>query len=502
MRQTDRRAPTTCAALLLVAGLFAALGTTTTSAEAASSCPDLPGLTPNVWIGTDEDSDHLWRTDDNWSRGVAPGLDDGADGYACIPTGAVRLEGPDDVRKVMALHVARGASLVVDTGSQLFVRGNPDTQPSSIAGELTVNGAAFGGEGRVRLRGTLTWHSEAGGPVATLATRGCALPTPEPPPPTTEPPASARVARWEACDGPDGGHLDGDGGLLVVKRHGQVLVDGAGVSQIDGYRLRVQGTVAVSGEGYVVADRGTSTQLEPSGRYLFQNDGGYYEGAARFGETRLSAFENQGLLEKAGGEGVSAVDATYTQPEGEGEIQIEQGTLHVASGSPVAARVEGGASYGSGECLKVGGSLGCPTRTDADDQQNAMMRVPEIDGDGADVTVSEETRPESLYSIGVPIEVHADGLDATKRDPAILTFRIDDSLLRPAQTWQYIDVLRDSEAPGGYHRVRRCDSDGRPPAGQQACVDRRKIAGVSSRNKNGDVIMVVRAIGTSRWICR
>ncbi|HWJ82574.1 MAG TPA: hypothetical protein VNS55_10080 [Nocardioides sp.] len=491
MRPLDRRIRTAGAALLLVAGLLAALGAVSSPAGAAGQCPTLPRLTANEWTGNAGDG--LWRSDDNWSLGYAPGYADGAIGYACILSDTVRLEGPEDVRKVEALYVGDGANLVVDTGSRLFVRGNPDNQPSTVdkGGTLTVRGATFGGEGRVRLAGTLDWQTDPGGPTATLATRECAV----------EPLPAGAVARGESCAGADGGHLDGPGGLLVVKKAGVVQVDGGGVALVDGYRLQVLGKVVVAGEGYVVADRGTSTELKRTGEFRIDNDGGYYEGEARFGETELSSFVNDGHLVKVDGDGASAVNATYTQAP-DGVIKIKTGTLRVSSGTPIAAKVLPGATYGSGECRKVGGTPDCRPRTDAEDQQNASLRVPLVDRDGAKVVVSE--LPASpIFAIGRPVEVHADQLDATKRHPAIVTFRLDSSLLAPYQGWQYINVLRDSDAPGGFRRVPRCDADGRPPEGQQACVDRRNKPGVSSRTKrDGDVIMVVRTVGTSRWICR
>ncbi|GAA3818431.1 hypothetical protein [Nocardioides panacisoli] len=479
----------TCAALLLVAGLGAALGTSSSAATATPDCPAIAGLTPNVWVGGTSD---LWHDDDNWSLGFAPGVSEGGLGYACIPSDDVRLEGPADVRNVQALHLGKGASLVLNDESQLFVRGNPGNMTSTIdhGAVLSVEGSTFGGEGEVKLAGTLVWHSNSDGPMATFATRPCSVVAADP----------DTTARTAPCNGPAGGHLDRPGGLLVVKPAGTLEVDGAGVALTDGYRIRDQGVVDVSGAGYVVADYGTTTEVAENGEFRFENDGGYYEGEARFGQTQLSKFLNEGLLLKKAGDGVSAVNAIY--PQLGGEIRIESGTLRVASGTPVAARVAAGASYGSGECRHVGGTFGCRPRTDTVDKQNAALRVPLVDHDGADVTVSELDKDPTLYSIGAAVEVHADELDATKRHPAILTFRYDDSLLLPGASWRYLHIWRNSDGPGGYRKVHACDENGRPPVGEQACVDRRGIAGVSSRDKAGDVIMVVRATGTSRWIAR
>jgi hypothetical protein len=355
--------------------------------------------------------------------------------------------------------------------------------------QLTVDGSTFGGQGKVELAGTLTWHSDAGGPTATFATRPCAVAT-------ADPGTSARIA---PCTGSGGGQLDRPGGLLVVKHSGTLAIDGSGVALVDGYHLDVKGTVAVTEAGYVVADRGTGTAIEHGGVFRFENDGGYYEGEARFGATKLSTFANKGLLVKTDGDGVSAVDAAY--PELGGHILIKSGTLRVHSGTNVAARVLAGSSYGSGECRHAGGTFGCRPRTDAEDVQNAMLKVPPTDQDGAEVTVQEFDHDPTLYAIGNAVKVHAEELDATKRHPAILTFRYDDSVLRQAASWRYIHIYRNHDNTG-YRLVHRCDDHGRPPKGEQACVDRRQIPGVSSRDKAGDVIMVVRATGTSRWIAR
>ena len=490
MAPAVRRIRATCAALLLVAGLGAALSTASPAATATPDCPTVAGEDPNVWEGGTSD---LWHDDDNWSKGYAPGVSEGGTGYACIPSGDVRLEGPSDVRMIHVLHLGDGAHLVLNDRSQLFVRGNPSNETSTIdrGAVLSVEGSTFGGEGRVKLAGTLVWHSNSDAPMATFATRPCSVAA-------SDPGISARTA---PCGGPGGGQLDRPGGLLVVKHSGRVTIDGAGVALTDGYRLLDRGTIVVSGAGYVVADYGTSTELEPTGTFRFENDGGYYEGAARFGETQLSRFVNDGHLVKSPpGVGVSAVNAAYRQLGG--EIRIDSGSLQVSSGTPLPAKVAPGSSYGSGECRHVGGAFGCLPRTDATDRQNAALRVPLIARHDAEVTVDELDHDPSLFSIGNPVEVHADELDATKKHPAILTFRFDDTLLAPAQSWRNIRILRNSDGPGGYRLVHKCDQSGRPPEGEQACVDRRAKPRISSRDKAGDVIMVVRATGTSRWIAR
>ena len=55
-------------------------------------------------------------------------------------------------------------------------------------------------------------------------------------------------------------------------------------------------------------------------------------------------------------------------------------------------------------------------------------------------------------------------------------------------------------ATGPYAQVPPCRSNGTPASGP-VCVDRRGLQG-SSHNENGDVVMVVRATETSRWVAR
>jgi hypothetical protein len=121
--------------------------------------------------------------------------------------------------------------------------------------------------------------------------------------------------------------------------------------------------------------------------------------------------------------------------------------------------------------------------------------------------VQELTTASSANDIGFPVLAHATGLSATAADPAILTFRYDSSLLS-GRGWASLDIYREATGTTTYVRLQACRADGSPPTGQVACVDRRGLAG-SSRNVYDDgpgtapdVLMVVRTLGTSRWVAR
>jgi hypothetical protein len=480
------------AASLLLATAAVAFAATTAAAPAdagAHVCPDIPGVPETVWTGAVDDQ---WETAGNWSPAVVPGGSDTASGYACLPPGAgtVRLLQGEE-RSLVAMYVRNGGDVVLEEGSKLFVRGDQASQPSVVepASTLTVEGATFGGEGRLVLAGELTWHSNPAPGTATLTTRECA----------SHPTEVLPYADAEPCDGPDGGHLDGDGGLLDVLETGRVLVDGRGVNLRDGYRLRVTGRMVVSGEGYIAADRGTSTELRPpiggdgAGTLVFENDGGYYEGFTRFGETTLSTFVNEGSIRKAGGSGSSLITADYSQPGG--KVRVDKGTLLLPTGTAAAADVRGGTTYGTGTCPTTGGSLGCEAVVDGQDDQNADLRVPAIDRDRARVTVQELAEGPLKRDIGRAVKVHAGDLDATRSRSAVLTFRYDASLLAGAG-WEDVRLHRKHGA-GPYELVRRC-AQGRIPKGEAACV----VPGASRTTPAGDVVLTVKATETSRWICR
>ena len=332
-------------------------------------CDALPGLIPNVWtgLGVDPDADDQWENDANWSLGIAPLRL--SDPYVCIPAGGTPVIGAGQEAQLVALDVAAGGELTVETGGKLFLYGGSLT-PSTIRGRVDVVGATFGGPGRVDVSGSLNMRSLGPSAPATITTRECA---------TRTVPSRASHHR---------GHL----GRIVVEDEGVVDVSGGRVNLADQFRITVHGLLRVHDDGFLAADHGTRLELLPhsgptagTGTLRFEDDGDYVEGSNDVGIAELGAVVNQGLIIKSGGSGTSLVTGTYSQPS-PGAVTVDSGTLLLPSGSPTPATVASGGGYGSGRCLAPA-QPGCLAQTFALDRQNAQFQVPTEDSTGASVVI-------------------------------------------------------------------------------------------------------------------
>lgn len=449
-----------------------------------------PGQVRFVWDG--DAGNGRWSTAANWSNDTEPTNVYDDTGYVCIPTGAVVTMAAGEQADLQAIDLQRGSTLVLATGSKLYVFGDHASRASVVRrGATLVMSGALGGTGRIDLHGLMHWTSASSG-ASTITTRDCAL--------------------GAACAGP----ASGTTGLLEVADSGVVRVDGRGVNLFDQYRLVVRGVVSLTNRGYIAADRGTGFALRRRtaapgvGRLTIANDGGYYEGRTLNGITTLSRFVNAGSIVKTGGTGNSVITGLYTR-SGAGSVGVHAGTLSFPDGVTQSARVAGGRTYGTGRCAPAGpNAYGCvPVTEPGIDRQNGTFQVPGADANGAGVQVVE-VRGGPADRIGSAVQLHATGLSATRARPAVFRLRYDSSLLG-GRSWQEVRIYRKADGARAYRLVRRCDDRGRPPVGEVACVDRREKRN-SSREvgdpgdppgaPKDDVLMVVRTTDTSRWIGR
>lgn len=467
------------------------------STAATTVCDLLPGLTANVWkgLGVTPGADDEWENDANWSLGIAPVRL--SNPYVCIPAGGAPVIRAGQEAQLVTLDVAQDGLVRVDPGGKLFLYGGVLT-PSVIRGRVDVDGGAFGGPARVQVSGTLRLRSPGSDTPATITTRECAFF-----------PGPFRLGE-ELCV--PGLPILGLTGQIAVDDEGTLDVSGGEVRLGDQFQLRVRGLLRVHDGGYVTADHGTRLELLPhagatpgAGTLRFEGDGGYLEGRNDLGIPDLGTVVNRGRIIKSAGSGTSFVTGTYSQPA-PGTVQVNSGTLLLPSGAATPATVGAGAEYGSGRCA-VPRDPGCQVQTFDGDRQNVQFQVP-AGTSGASVLVQELTARSSPADIGFPVHAHADGLSATAAVPAILTLRYDERLLG-GRGWTSVDVFRRADGTATYVELEPCLPNGNPRNGQEACVDRRGLA-ESSRNvfdaegpgSAPDVIMVVRALGTSRWVAR
>jgi hypothetical protein len=142
---------------------------------------------------------------------------------------------------------------------------------------------------------------------------------------------------------------------------------------------------------------------------------------------------------------------------------------------------------------------GCPpTVACTDPQQNAQLHAPASDTDGvADVSIQELLSEPVKGAVGVPMKVHADDLDATIADPAVIELRYNLSVFKNAGRTPTLATLTVAHANGPddpFVEIPSCEGTG-IPLGAFACLDR-----AASRKGGGTVVLVVRTIDTSRWI--
>jgi hypothetical protein len=269
----------------------------------------------------------------------------------------------------------------------------------------------------------------------------------------------------------------------------------------------VRGVARITGKASLVAEHGTTFELRPhssgdgeAGQLIIANDKGYFEGPSRDGAS-LSRFVNEGRIVKQSGTDSSVIAAAY-QKVGNGKVLVKSGGLVMPDDTWARAKVARGLIYGAGNC--DGETRACNTDTTEDEQQFATLQIPEGDSNGAKVVVTpvdEEVEQQGVDAIGTPIKAHARNLLATREDPAVIELRYDSTLLdeagRPSDPL-LLRVWHLGPDDVDYAQVLDCGTGGLIPDGEVACVDRRDTSSrVVDRN---DVIMVVRAIETSRWI--
>lgn len=486
-----RRASRVGLARLLAGGLLGVLlgvpaaGLTPAIADSEPACSAPSGYVVNQWQGqSDPDEVGLWTNPHNWSRGV-PGAKD-VHQVVCIRT-AARVVIPK--HKHLRVHVAAidiagtssgPARVVVLATDALFVDAPGKTIVSRVAREslLRLKGAVLGGTGRLEIDGTLTLDALAGHPNV-LTSHQCGA-----------------VA---SCAKPPG---RGTGrGAIVVPGGGVVRVNRGPTTITDGYRVVVPGgqLVITGTDGQVIADADTRLTLEagpgdpPAPSLVFDNNGGWYEGANPFLLDPTSVVIDGAVIKKTSGSGTSSIQGHVTATRGV-RADVRSGQLAIAGVRPedVLSVLTRDTSYSTGSCA-VTDTYGCtPEATDLD-TQIAVVTIPAQADAAAEVTIAEA--PASEAAVGRAVVIDGTPADVTRDHPMLLELRYDASVIgtrTPASTAVAM-TRRDDD----FRNLRACGSKGRIPRHTGACVDRRPG---QSRIDDGDLVMVVRTVHFSRYI--
>ncbi len=461
---------------LLLAALVPTGGATPAATAAGAFCgyQGDAGLHVFRWDGGGDGV--RWGDRFNWVGDVQPDLDYADTGYVCLDAGGPVELGDGIEGRVQAIDLASGTTLRIVDGGKLFVYGDQSSRPSTVRPGATVllERSTLGGPGRVDVAGRVVWRSLATG-AATV----------------TSDPCDVRTEAPEAPCSPTGV------GRLVIGDSGRLVLDGRGVNLFSRYRIVVRGQMILTGESYVAADHDTAVELRARtggagvGVLDLRNDGGVYEGIAR-DEPTLADVVNGGLILKRSGTGTSAITGDYSVV-GRGGVEVRSGTLALPTGSVEAAQVDGGASYGTGQCPNLGQQ--CTPTTDGDDPTLYRALVPTSDRDGALVRVREGVGTKGSR-LDRPVAIAARGL--ASGSVLRLTLRYDDTVVG-SRTSNSLRIYRIPPDSSSELAVPNCRSNGAfQTTATLACVWRQR----STTAPGGDVVMTVRTRVTSRWVGR
>jgi hypothetical protein len=360
------------------------------------------------------------------------------------------------------LELGLSARLTLRPGTALYLWGDQDIMRSITkrGSVIEADGATLGGGGRLHVIGTLTIHQSTTGSPALLTTH------------------------------PDSDSYTGPAGILEIGDEGTLDVRGSSDVRIaNDYIVDIHGRARLRDRAGLVADHGTTFMLQKHyygpgvGRLVILNDRGFLEGQA-VGSEPLATFVNRGRLVKRESKGTSRIRARYVDA---GDIRVQSGTL-VLPHKKVTPSVYGPAI-----------TPGCPpTIPCTDPQQNAQLHAPASDTDGVtDVTIEELVSEPVKGTVGFPMKVHADDLDATVADPAVIQLRYNLAVFKGAGRAADLATLTVAHANGPddpFVVIPSCEGTG-IPLGAFACLDR-----AASRKRDGAVVLVVRTTDTSRWV--
>jgi hypothetical protein len=471
----------------LIGALAVAPATAATMpAAAGSGCHAGPGLKVNRWIGQQSAGQTgLWNNDANWSLGRYPRAGS-THQVVCLRTAARVVMWKGAQLRVHVAAIDLDGTLEVHPSNSLFVEADPDRAVSTVTpgSLLDVQGAVIGGHGRIEVRGELALSAVDGG-TNVVTTREC-----------------ARSCKHR----PHGG------------RHGTVSVEGDGLFRVDGVPARVtdsyhvvlgSGQMLVQGDrGQVTADGGTRLALRGDAALTFRNNGGWYAGPVRFrgiGPTRVRI--HGGVVEKVGGSGTSSIQGKVSATAGV-NAQILSGQLAIAGFDDprdITAVVASQSSYSTGSCAPASTTYACqPIATDAD-TQIASVTLPKASSD-IRVKIKEKAATTLPTPLGLATDITGKDpegrralrlhRDVDRADPVVLELRYDASVVGPYTPASAVAVAQKTT----YRDLPDCDAvSGRIPTTATGCVDRRPDQ--SRFAPDGDLVMVVRTLHFSRYVC-
>jgi hypothetical protein len=481
MTRLRRLATVLCLPALAATTLaFAPVG----SAHAAGFCAvsgSFSGITI-TWTGKGDGKS--WDDASNWSPKKVPDKQQipaiYQTEYVCIGTGKGGHPADVQIAKNDSYHVAgvdigQGASLTLQTGARLFVGdAGPNPEKSVVENNSTLSlvAAVFGGNGPLTVDGTMHWTGKRVGKhnlVATQTSSECVF-----------------DPSIKACPG----DTTPGGGLTTIGAGGSVLVDGAkfgGTVLGDKREIDNQGTLQLTGNGFIDMNNNTSLIDEAGSSLALQSNGGIYQGADE-GYASPPALKQQGSVSKT--DGKTTVLGVPVTIRGTVKPKVTAGDLALDATKTPVARVSRGTSYGVGSCIQL--KLRLCHRVDAtpDEPQTAMIGTSTAGPKVSKIAVSLVDGASHVHGkpvIGKAIDVKAPTAKTTHSTH--LTFSFDGSM----------KGLRKSAAVyRGKHAITLCKVHGLTAQNTSCIISR--VVSHGGPDTNGDLTIVLITIQpNARW---
>jgi hypothetical protein len=174
------------------------------------------------------------------------------------------------------------------------------------------------------------------------------------------------------------------------------------------------------------------------------------------------------------------------------------GSLAIAGNrlGAVTTTLQPASTYTTGTCtLDPDPAKGCTPEATMSDVLVTSIKLPGAADDGAQVIVEEVRTDATALRAGT--KIRSAGLDVSRDDPVLLELRVDATVVG-ARTPTTAVVAVGSN--GTYQNLGDCTASGAVPDPVARCVDRRP--GQSRFETDGDLVMVVRILHSSRYIIR
>ena len=444
-----------------------------------------------TWTG--KGNGHTWADAANWTPKIVPDAQQKPATYqaqfVCIGKGKGGKPASVTIAGRNAFHVAgvdvgQGARLTIQPGGRLFLGA---TSSAGVVGSLVekhsvlqIDAGTLGGNGSLKVFGTLRWTGQRVGvhkDVATMTSSECVF-----------------NPAIKACPG----QTVPGGGRTVIAAGGTMLVDGVKFGGADlGDRRVIEnfGTITLTHLGYIAMGNRTQLIDEPHSTLALNGQGGIYRATNSGGGTPPSISQQGRLVRNGSGTQVAVVGVPLTFGKTR-SVSVHGGTLAIDAAKLPSAPVKRASGYGVGSCQLVKLVLCKTVIATSAAPQAALVETSSESGSPAvsNITVALAKGPATLHGhkvLGRAIDVTAPTGKTTHSTH--LTFILDATTAG----------LKSSTKPTVYrgtHAITLCAVHGLT-AKNTSCVKTEQVAHSGSARTKGDLtVFVITIQPNARWL--